>query len=94
MNSHSLYYSNFCYFCHKVLRFLRGQDYAQAIELRSTSEGRNRADLIEGGGRGQVPCLRIETSDGEVQWMYESDDIIRYLDSALAGKAEGNPAAS
>lgn len=83
MTSHSLYYSNFCYFCHKVLRFMNGRDNAHLIELRSTSEGRNRAELIEGGGSGQVPCLRIESGDGQVRWMYESDDIIAYLDTAL-----------
>ncbi|WP_240472671.1 glutathione S-transferase N-terminal domain-containing protein [Salinivibrio socompensis] len=25
-----------------------------------------------------VPCLRIDQG-GEIQWMYESDDIIEYL---------------
>lgn len=39
----------------------------------------NRAELIAGGGKKQVPCLRIEHDDGAVQWMYESTDIIRYL---------------
>lgn len=37
-----------------------------------------RRDLIEGGGRGTVPCLRIENSAG-VRWLYESLDIIEYL---------------
>lgn len=39
----------------------------------------NHADLVAGGGKGQVPCLRIETDGGEVRWLYESIDIIRYL---------------
>ena len=39
-----------------------------------------RAELLAGGGRGTVPCLRITEADGSVRWMYESTDIIRYLD--------------
>jgi glutathione S-transferase len=27
-----------------------------------------------------VPCLRIEDNNGDVRWMYESGDIISYLD--------------
>lgn len=49
------------------------------LELRNTSERKNAQALMQGGGKTQVPCLRIENIDGEVQWMYESDDIIRYL---------------
>ena len=44
----------------------------------------NKADLIAGGGKSQVPCLRIEGENGEVRWMYESTDIVRYLKSVLA----------
>jgi glutaredoxin 2 len=39
----------------------------------------NNANLIAGGGKNQVPCLRIENEAGDVRWMYESIDIIRYL---------------
>ena len=49
------------------------------LELRSTSEREHALELVRGGGKTQVPCLRIETVDGQVEWMYESDDIIRYL---------------
>lgn len=41
----------------------------------------NNTDLIAGGGKSQVPCLRIEGENGQVRWMYESIDIIRYLKS-------------
>ena len=41
-------------------------------------DGEARRELIEGGGRATVPCLRIER-DGEVRWLYESLDIIDYL---------------
>lgn len=75
--SYSLYYSKYCFFCQKVLHFLRGKDHS--IEMRSTSDRQYQKELMSGGGKGQVPCLRIDDGSGNVQWMYESDDIIRYL---------------
>lgn len=39
----------------------------------------DRAALVEGGGKAQVPCLRIEGPGGDVRWMYESGDILAYL---------------
>jgi len=76
----ALYYSKYCFFCQKVLMFLRGKDKENCdIELRSTSDRENAQALMQGGGKTQVPCLRIESADGAVEWMYESDDIIRYL---------------
>lgn len=46
-------------------------------------------ELVEGGGSQQVPCLRIESA-GAVRWLYESADIIAYLNSraqAVSGNA-------
>jgi len=37
-------------------------------------------ELIQDGGRYQVPCLRITRESGENVWMYESADIVAYLD--------------
>jgi glutathione S-transferase len=34
---------------------------------------------VQGGGRATVPCLKIRRGD-EVEWLYESRDIIDYLD--------------
>jgi len=76
---HALYYSKYCYFCQKVLMFLRGRDNEGEIELRSTSNAQFAKELVNGGGKTQVPCLRIENADGNIEWMYESDDIIGYL---------------
>jgi len=75
--THALYYNKYCFFCQKVLRFLKGKDHD--IEMRSTSDRVFQSELVAGGGKGQVPCLRIESEDGQVQWMYESNDIIRYF---------------
>lgn len=30
-----------------------------------------------------MPCLRIEGEKGQMQWMYESSDIVRYLEERL-----------
>ena len=73
----ALYYSKYCFFCQKVLMFMRGKDFD--MELRSTSDREHAQALMQGGGKTQVPCLRIEQADGGVEWMYESDDIIQYL---------------
>jgi glutaredoxin 2 len=46
-------------------------------------ESGNSDNLIAGGGKNQVPCLRIENEDGDVRWLYESIDIVRYLKANL-----------
>ena len=56
---------------------LRGRQHP--IDLKSTSERDNHVALMRGGGKGQVPCLRIESELGQVQWLYESDDILDYI---------------
>lgn len=58
--------------------FLGGREHS--VEMVNTSEAKHHLDLLKGGGKGQVPCLRIE-SEGQVEWMYESDEIINYLSS-------------
>ena len=39
-------------------------------------------ELVSGGGHTTVPCLRIERDEGQVEWMYESIGIIRFIDEA------------
>lgn len=51
-------------------------------DIRSYPE--NKAELIAGGGKKQVPCLRIEDEKDGVRWMYETIDIIRYLKQQFA----------
>ena len=57
--------------------FLRGHQHD--IGIKSVGESEHRNALMQGGGKTQVPCLRIETSEGKVSWMYESDDILSYI---------------
>ncbi|MBR2522245.1 MAG: glutathione S-transferase N-terminal domain-containing protein [Coriobacteriales bacterium] len=62
-----------CPYCAKVKRFM--QKRRIDIPMQNTSDPEVVKFLIEKGGKEQVPCLFI---DGEP--MYESDDIIAYLD--------------
>ena len=74
---HLLYQYDSCPYCRRVRQFLQEADIR--IETRDTLlDPGARRELVEGGGRGTVPCLRIER-DGEMRWMYESRDIIDYL---------------
>jgi glutathione S-transferase len=50
------------------------------LESRNIKENQNyRRELEQGGGKTQVPCLRIDRGK-ETEWIYESDDIIDYLE--------------
>jgi glutathione S-transferase len=40
--------------------------------------------LLEVGGKLKVPCLKIEANDTDIHWMYESSDIIKYLEDRVA----------
>ena len=51
------------------------------IELRDArGDAQWRSELIQQGGRHQVPCLRLLQDDGSSRWLYESKEIIRYLE--------------
>lgn len=68
-----------CPFCIKVRRALH--KYNLPIELRDAkNDSEARAELESGGGKVKVPCLRIEEG-GSSKWMYESSDIIKYLET-------------
>ena len=76
----ALYHLEYCPYCRRVRDALAGMKLA--IELRDVDASQRHADeLIAGGGKDQVPCLRIQQPDGAVQWLYESSDIIAYLNS-------------
>jgi len=77
---YALYQYQSCPYCQRVRRFLDGS--GMQVEMRDTMrDPQARRELIQGGGSATVPCLRIER-DGEVAWLYESLDIIDYLQRA------------
>ena len=84
--TYQLFKSDTCWFCHRVLAYVAqlGMD----LPVRDIhTEAEAFRELLQGGGRSMVHCLRIErgTGDGaEVEWMYESMDIMRYLGSRQA----------
>ncbi|BAN47993.1 glutathione S-transferase N-terminal domain-containing protein [Metapseudomonas resinovorans] len=78
----ALYQFNACPFCVKTRRAMHRLNLPIALRDAKHDET-HRAALLAGGGKIKVPCLRIE-ENGESRWMYESNDIIRYLDSRFA----------
>lgn len=79
----SLYHFEACPFCIRVRRVIRR--LALPIELRDVKK--NKAfdkELVAGGGRFQVPCLRIVSDDGGVRWLYESAEINKYLEERFS----------
>lgn len=81
----SLYYFPQCPYCVRVLRALKQLNVD--LDLRNTRQDpRHAQDLITGGGRRTVPCLRMKNENGSVQWMYESLDIVDYLQQRFRNK--------
>lgn len=79
----SLYQFQACPFCIKVRRAIKRMNLK--IEIRDAQNNETfKSELTQKGGSYQVPCLRIENQDGSVQWMYESSDIIRFLNERFA----------
>jgi len=81
----ALYQFAACPFCVKVRRSMKR--LSLNVELRDAKgDQQHRSDLEEQGGRIKTPCLRIEQTDGQVTWMYESKDIINYLEHNFTPK--------
>ena len=82
----AIYEYRACPFCMKTRRALRR--LSLRIELRDAlKDTKHKQDLLEQGGKTQVPCLRITSEDGEDTWMYESSDIIKFLDDKYGASA-------
>ena len=75
--SYSLYHYRACPFCAITKAALKQIDLKVA-ERDIQKNSVYRSELIRGGGKAQVPCLKIEEG-GREQWLYESRDIIHYL---------------
>jgi glutaredoxin len=82
LSTMSLYQFYACPFCIKTRRALHKLNLP--IQTRSASTGSPfRQELIDGGGKIQVPCLQIK-KNGSTEWMYESSAIIEYLQQRFA----------
>ncbi|VAW55703.1 Glutaredoxin [hydrothermal vent metagenome] len=74
-----LYQFNQCPFCVKTRR----QIHRLALNIEKRDARNNEKwnqELINDGGKYQVPCLKIIETDGSVEWMYESTVINQYLE--------------
>jgi glutaredoxin len=79
----ALYEYKACPFCVKVRRSFKRNSLKIPTHDVKRSE-RSRDELLQGGGILKVPCLRIEENNSEVRWMYESNDIIDYLETQIS----------
>jgi glutaredoxin len=81
----ALYQFQQCPFCVKTRRQIRR--LALNIENRDARNNPQwNQELINEGGKYQVPCLKITKADGSVEWMYESTDINQYLEEKFSVK--------
>ena len=78
-----LYEFRMCPFCIKARRVIKR--LSLNIERRDAMRQQSsREELLAGGGNIKVPCLKITDDTGDTTWMYESSDIIAYLQQRFA----------
>jgi len=79
----TLYQFKTCPFCIKVKR--NNKRLSLNIEMRDAQHNPTyREELLHGGGQVKVPCLKIVDEKGNDSWMYESDEIVQYLQDRFA----------
>jgi len=77
-----LYQFYACPFCVKTRRAIKRLNLK--VETRDAqTAGQFRKELEISGGKIKVPCLKLESA-GEATWIYESNDIIKYLDERFS----------
>lgn len=80
----TLYFKPTCPFCQRVLQM--AENLNVTFDLKDISDEAVRSELIEKGGKGQVPYL-VDTEKDVA--MYESSDIIDYIrDNKPANSSE------
>jgi glutaredoxin len=74
----ALYQFSTCPFCIKVRQEMRR--LSLPIEKRDAQhDSANRDALLQGSGATKVPCLKITDSQGQTQWLQDSNAIMAYL---------------
>ncbi len=87
----SLYQFYACPFCVKTRRTLHRLNLP--MEFRNAAKGSPyRDELLTGGGEIKVPCLRID-EDSDTRWVYESDEIIAYLEQRFGKDSQSQASA-
>ena len=78
----NLYEMLACPYCVKVRREVKRLGLnIKRIDIKKDPVDKDT--LIKEGGKFQVPCLRIEQRQKNTEWLYESDDIIKFLRGLL-----------
>ncbi|GMQ89386.1 MAG: glutaredoxin [Gammaproteobacteria bacterium] len=78
----TLYQFRSCPFCIRVRRAIKR--HSLNIETRDAlRDTTSREQLLEGGGKIKVPCLKIMDAQGNATWMYESRTIIQHLEESV-----------
>ena len=85
LNNLSLYQFQFCPFCIKTRRNLYKLNLPVKY-LDAMNDNQSRQELLEQGGKIKVPCLRI-SNDDKTTWLYNSTEIISYLNKRFAKAA-------
>ena len=82
VKSLQLYQYQACPFCVKVRRAMHRNTLN--IETVDAKQPEHKQRLLEQGGTVKVPCLRIDNGNDDITWMYESSDIITYLEKRFS----------
>jgi len=78
INDLTLYHYQSCPYCTITRQVMA--EIGISVEKRDVLlNPQHRIGLITGGGRPQVPALRISRGQSETHWLYESEDIIKFL---------------
>jgi glutaredoxin len=81
--SMSVYQFFTCPFCIKTRRAIHRLNIPIEYRDAQVRGGEHRSTLEQEGGQIKVPCLRIDDGEKTI-WMYESRDIIAYLNQQFA----------
>jgi glutaredoxin len=82
----TLYQYKACPFCVKVRRAMKR--LSLPIETRDAKRSETaKNELLVGGGILKVPCLKIVDDTGSEKWMYDSREIIAYLEQRFGEAA-------
>jgi glutaredoxin len=87
----TLFHYPACPFCVKVRRVIKKYNLSlRLVDPRNCNT--EMQDLMKGGGKLKVPCLRIQNNKEGTIWMYESSSIISFLESQIPEAQEINNA--
>ena len=79
----TLYQYKTCPFCVKVRRTMKR--LSLDVEKRDPKRSEiAKKELVDGAGKLKCPCLKIDEGDKGVRWMFDSKDIISYLEERFA----------